>query len=139
MDECGQRTELCPGTDLFAARMYPYCASTIKQTHALHLRRRLCCNELKFVRCGTSRRRVMRLMMKIGAKQVQRDQALSAVFRHFSSASISNGFLSKQTAPLATALASRSGSVRAVIIITGTAEPRFVSSRLRSRPLMPGI
>lgn len=62
-----------------------------------------------------------------------------ALSRQPISAAASNGFLSKQTAPLATALASRPGSARAVIMMTGTLEPRAVSSCLRSNPLMPDM
>jgi hypothetical protein len=61
------------------------------------------------------------------------------VSRQPTSASDSNGFLSRQTAPTTAALTSSSGSIRAVIMITGTLEPRDVSSSLRSSPLIPGM
>ena len=41
---------------------------------------------------------------------------------------VASGFISKQTAPLAAALASSPGSGRPVTMMTGTVEPRAVSS-----------
>ena len=54
-------------------------------------------------------------------------------------ASVSKGFLSRQMAPVADASTSRSGSVRPVIMMTGTVEPRDVKKRFSSNPLLPGI
>ena len=54
-------------------------------------------------------------------------------------AAVSKGFRSKQMTPAAEALASRPGSVRAVIIMKGMDELREASSRFRSKPLIPGI
>jgi len=66
-------------------------------------------------------------------------RAPSAVSRQAIIALASNGFLNKQIAPLAVALASSPGSALAVIMIIGIFEPRDLSNRARSRPLMPGM
>jgi hypothetical protein len=70
---------------------------------------------------------------------ISQDQQSSALFKHASRAVVANGFLSRQTAPLAAALASSSGSASAVTMMTGTRQCPAVSACLRSNPHIPGI
>ena len=52
------------------------------------------------------------------------DQTFRALSRQLLMASASNGFLSRHTAPMASALASSPGSASAVVMITGKPEDR---------------
>jgi hypothetical protein len=67
------------------------------------------------------------------------DQQSNALLKHDSRVVAAKGFLSRQTAPLAAALAFSSGSASAVIMMTGTGQCRAVSACLRSNPHIPGI